>query len=83
MAANDCLEFGCIGLDEETSLVFNLCKNSHAKEKLGLAELNAPDIMRLRFKGSDLEIKLKKENHLASSFAITIFRPSRGAMVWR
>jgi hypothetical protein len=49
MAANDSLESGCIGLEEQTALVLNLSKNSYAKEKLGLAELNAPNKNRLRF----------------------------------
>jgi hypothetical protein len=44
VAAEHCLESRCIGLNEGTAFVFNLCKNSDTEEKLGLAKLNAPEI---------------------------------------
>lgn len=43
MTTDNCLEAGCIGLDECTALVFNFGQNTNAEEEFRLAELNAPE----------------------------------------
>ena len=83
MATDHRLKSGRVGVDECATFVLDLSKNSNAEEELRLAKLNAPDNDILDSNVRDCNLENQGANYLASSLAITILRPSRGAIECR